>query len=79
MLDPGVEVLEQVVLMSERVEHAHVLDDAAVLCAKADEEHCDAAILEMTHDVAEGLSAGRVQHFELAQAKDHDLDICDVS
>ena len=71
--DRLVEIVEQMALVGEAVEHADRLEHPEVLGTRALDEHGDAALLELADDLAERLRAGGVEHLELGQAQDDDL------
>ena len=73
--DGIVEIVEQVALVREPVEHTDRLEHPEVLGSWTLEEHGDAALLELADDLAERLRAGGVEHLELRESQDDDLHV----
>src|SRR3546814_3776946 len=69
------EVVEEVLLVSQPGQRTGGLEHPQVLGPRTLEQHGDAPILQLRHDLAEGLRAGGVEHLHVGESQHDDAGI----
>ena len=72
--DGRTELVEEVIAVAERAEHADGREELHVAFAHALDQHGDAAPLELLDDLRQHVRAGRVDELQLRHPQDHHGD-----